>query len=127
MTEDFSIVQPSTVPIERTSSSETPYRELTPLLGCSEIRINQIVLEPGDRMTRHYHKGQEEVYIAQTDGQLFLSDEVHDVTEGSIVRVSPDTVRYLRNDTDDATHRWLAIGAPQVGSRDDFGAAVGVE
>lgn len=127
MTDDFSIVQPSDVPLEPTSGSETPYRELTPLLGCSEVRINQIVLEPGDRMTKHYHEGQEELYIAQTDGQVAIEDEVHDVTKGAILRVPPETVRYLVNQTDDATHQWLAIGAPRVGSPEDWGAAVSVE
>jgi quercetin dioxygenase-like cupin family protein len=126
MTEDFSIVQPSDVPVERTSNSHTPYRQLTPLLGCTEVRVNQIRLEPGDRMTRHRHDGQEELYIAQTAGQIFIAGEVHDVPQGGIVRVGPETVRNLVNQTDDTTQRWLAIGAPAVGSMDDWGRAVPV-
>ncbi len=127
MTDEYSIVQPSHVEIGRTNSSGTPYRELTPLLGCTEMRVNQILLEPGDRMTQHFHEGQEELYIAQTDGQIAIADEIHDVQQGGIVRVHSDTVRYLLNRTEDDTHRWLALGAPPVGSGDDWGAAVSVE
>ena len=50
-------------------------------------------------------------------------DRVHDVPAGGVVRVAPETVRSLVNHSDEA-HVRLAVGAPPVGSVDDFGSYV---
>lgn len=84
----------------------------------------QIVVQPGELTTPHTHDGQEEVFVAHTEGQISIEGDVHEVPEGGIVRVHPETVRYLCNETEDTTHVWLAFGAPPVGSVDDFGASV---
>jgi quercetin dioxygenase-like cupin family protein len=86
--------------------------------------VNQVIVEPGEVTTPHTHEGQEEVFVAMTDGQIAIEDTVHDVPEGGIVRVHSDVVRNLLNQTEDATHIWLAFGAPPVGTVDDFGAYV---
>lgn len=124
MADEFAIVQPADAPMERFNTCETAVRKLTEPLGCVELRVNQVVVQPGEVTTPHTHEGQEEVFVAQTDGQISIEDEVYDVPAGGIVRVHPDTVRNLLNQTDDATHVWLAFGAPPVGSVDDFGAYV---
>lgn len=124
MTDEFAIVQPGDVPTEQFNTCETAVRKLTEHLGCVELRVNQVVVEPGEVTTPHTHDGQEEVFVAWTDGQISIEDEVYDVPQGGIVRVHPDTVRNLLNRTDDETHVWLAFGAPPVGSVDDFGAYV---
>jgi quercetin dioxygenase-like cupin family protein len=119
---DYSIVDPDDVPTERFQTCETAVRKLTEPLGCTELRLNQVIVEPGEVTTPHTHEGQEEVFVATSGGQISLAGEVHDVPAGG-VRVAPETVRYLCNHTDE-THVWLAVGAPPVGTVDDFGAYV---
>jgi quercetin dioxygenase-like cupin family protein len=85
--------------------------------------VNQVIVEPGEVTTPHTHDGQEEVFVSTNGGQLSLAGEVHDVPAGGVVRVAPETVRNLCNHTDE-THVWLAVGAPPVGTVDDFGAYV---
>jgi quercetin dioxygenase-like cupin family protein len=124
MADCFSIVHPDEVSAEQFDTCETAVRKLTEPLGCDEMRVNQVVVEPGEVTTPHSHDGQEEVFVAMTGGQIAIEDAVHDVPAGGIVRVHPDTVRNLLNRTEDATHVWLAFGAPPVGTVDDFGAYV---
>ena len=121
---EFSIVEPSSVETEQFQTCETSVHKLTDPLGCTELRLNKVVVEPGEVTTPHTHEGQEEVFVAQTAAQIAIEGEVHDVPEGGIVRVHPDTVRNLLNRTDDETHVWLAIGAPPVGTVENFGAYV---
>jgi len=120
---DYSIVDPDDVPTERFQTCETAVRKLTEPLGCTELRLNQVIVEPGEVTTPHTHEGQEEVFVATSGGQISLAGEVHDVPAGGVVRVAPETVRNLCNHTDE-THVWLAVGAPPVGTVDDFGAYV---
>ncbi|MEF8829812.1 MAG: cupin domain-containing protein [Haloarcula sp.] len=82
--------------------------------------LYQVIVEPGTVTTPHTHDGQEEVFVATTGGQISIEGAVHDVPEGGVVRVHPDTVRNLCNHTDE-THVWLAFGAPPVGTVDNFG------
>ena len=121
---EFGIVEPSTVETEQFDTCETSVRKLTEPLGCVELRLNQVEVEPGEVTTPHTHEGQEEVFVAKTGGQIAIEGEVHDVPEGGIVRVHPNTVRNLLNRTDEETHVWLAIGAPPVGTVEGFGAYV---
>lgn len=123
MADGFSIVHPETVPTDQFNTCETSVRKLTERLGCVEMRVNQVVVEPGEVTTPHTHDGQEEVFVAMTDGQIAIEDDVHDVPAGGVVRVHPDTVRNLLNRTDEI-HRWLAFGAPPVGTVEDFGSYV---
>ncbi|AZH24269.1 cupin domain-containing protein [Haloplanus aerogenes] len=123
MTNGFSIVAPDDVPTEQFQTCETAVRKLTEPLGCTELRLNQVLVEPGEVTTPHTHEGQEEVFVSMTGGQISLAGEVHDVSAGGIVRVAPEMVRNLCNHTDE-THVWLAFGAPPVGTVDDFGSYV---
>jgi len=45
-----------------------------------ELRINQVTVEPGEVTTphTHTHEGQEEVFVALTEGQIAIEGEVHD-------------------------------------------------
>lgn len=121
MTEEFTVVNPEEVPLEQFNTCETSVRKLSEPLGCSQMRVNQVILESGEVTTPHTHEGQEEVFVAMTEGQIAIGDEVHDIPQGSIVRVHSNTVRNLLNQTRD-THVWLAFGAPPVGTIDNFGA-----
>ena len=124
MAPEFGIVHPDDATEEQFQTCETAVRKLTEALGCVEMRVNQVIVEPGEVTTPHTHDGQEEVFVAQTDGQIAIEGDVHDVPAGGVVRVHPDTVRNLLNRTEDETHRWLAFGAPPVGTVEDFGAYV---
>ncbi|UWG49639.1 Cupin domain containing protein [Halalkaliarchaeum sp. AArc-CO] len=130
MSTGFSIVDPEEVPTAQFDTCETQVRKLTEPLGAVELRVNQVIVEPGEVTTPHTHEGQEEVFVAMTDGQISIDGEVHEVPAGGVVRVHPDTVRNLCNHTEnhtEETHVWLAFGAPPVGSVDDFGAYVVVD
>lgn len=120
MASSYDIIKPATVPTERFNTCDTEVRKLTDPLGCTEMRVNQVVVEPGSVTTPHTHDGQEEVFVATTGGQIAIEGDVHDVPEGGVVRVHPDTVRNLCNHTDE-THVWLAFGAPPVGTVENFG------
>ena len=124
MPSGYAIIEPDSVDAEQFTTCETKVRKLTEPLGCTELRVNQVLIEPGEVTTPHAHDGQEEVFVAQTDGQIAIEGTVHDIPAGGIVRVRPDVVRNLLNETDDSTHRWLAFGAPPVGTVADFGSFV---
>lgn len=124
MAGDFSIVDPEDVEQESFVTCDVQHRKLTEALGCTEMRINTVTLKPGEVTTPHAHEGQEEVYIALTGGCMEVDDEVYDIPEGGIVRIGPEPFRSVRNDTDDETHRWIMVGAPPVGSVEDFGNTV---
>lgn len=124
MPDGFSVVEPEAVPTELFDTCDVAVRKLTERLGCTEMRVNQVLVEPGDVTTPHTHEGQEEVFVALTDGQIAIEGTVHDVPAGGVVRVAPEVVRSLLNETDGGTHVWLAFGAPPVGTVEDFGAYV---
>jgi len=119
----FAIVDPGDVPTERFDTCDVDHRKLTERLGCTETRLNQVVLDPGDVTTPHAHDGQEEVFVALTGGQIAIEGQVHEVPAGGVVRVAPDVVRNLLNESD-RQQVWIALGAPPVGTVDDFGAYV---
>ena len=130
MSDRFSVVDPSEIETEPFNTCETAVRKLTEPLGATDLRVNQVIVDPGEVTTPHTHEpdgdnpGQEEVFVAMTDGQIAIEGAVHDIAAGSVVRVRPDIERNLLNRTDDATHVWLAFGAPPVGTVDDFGSYV---
>ncbi|MDS0297278.1 cupin domain-containing protein [Halogeometricum sp. S1BR25-6] len=121
---DFSVLDPDDVEQEPFAMCDVRHRKLTEALGCTEMRINTATLEPGEATPPHAHEGQEEVYIALTGGRVEIDGEAHDVPEGGVVRVGPEPIRAVRNDTDDEIHRWVMVGAPPVGTVEDFGNTV---
>jgi mannose-6-phosphate isomerase-like protein (cupin superfamily) len=67
-------------------------------LGVSSFGINQIVLQPGQRMRIHRHANQEEVYVVLA-GTLTLVVEGEAAEHGpdQLIRVAPDVRRQLVN------------------------------
>lgn len=122
MAEEYAVVDPAGVPTDSFRTCDVAVRRLTERLGCTECRVNQVILEPGDVVTPHSHEGQEEVFVALTGGAIAVGEAVHEVPAGGVVRVAPDPVRNLVNETDGETQVWLAFGAPPVGTVEDFGA-----
>ncbi|MFC4360555.1 hypothetical protein ACFO0N_21625 [Halobium salinum] len=124
MTDEFAIVDPDDVEDERFQTCETTVRKLTAPLDATELRANQVLVDPGEVTTPHTHEGQEELFVAMTAGEIEIEGDLHAVPAGGVVRVGPDVVRNLCNRTGESTHVWLALGAPPVGSVEDFGAYV---
>jgi quercetin dioxygenase-like cupin family protein len=68
-------------------------------LGVTSFGINQMVLEPGQRMRIHRHRDQEEVFLVLA-GELtvaFGPDEAHAFGVGELVRIAPQTLRRMEN------------------------------
>ncbi|MFD1597621.1 cupin domain-containing protein [Halobellus rarus] len=120
MTTDFNVVDPETVEAERFPESGNLHRKFTEALGCTEMRVNAVTLEPGEATTPHAHERQEEVYVALDGGTVEIDGEIYDVAPGGIVRIGPEPMRSVRNESD-AAQTWVMIGAPPLGTVDDFG------
>ena len=123
MSEDFSVVTPGDVEPESFDTVDLSHRKYTEALGCTDTRVNYLTLEPGEEVTPHAHERQEELFVPLTGGQIEIDGEVYDVPQGGVVRVGPDSIRNVVNRTDE-THTWIMIGAPPVGTLDDFGEYV---
>jgi mannose-6-phosphate isomerase-like protein (cupin superfamily) len=67
-------------------------------LGVSSFGINQIVLQPGQRMRIHRHEQQEEVYVVLGGTlTLLIEGEAADHGPDQLVRVAPGVRRQLVN------------------------------
>jgi mannose-6-phosphate isomerase-like protein (cupin superfamily) len=67
-------------------------------LGVSSFGINQLVLQPGQRMRIHRHRRQEEVYLV-LEGVLTVAieGEETELGRGDLMRVAPEVRRQLIN------------------------------
>lgn len=68
-------------------------------LGVTSFGINQIVLEPGQRMRIHRHREQEEVFLVLA-GELTIAfgpDDAETFGVGELVRIAPQTLRRMEN------------------------------
>lgn len=124
MSEDFSIVVPEDIEPESFDTVDIQHRKYTEALGCTDMRVNYVTLEPGDELTPHAHERQEEVFVPLTGGQIKIEGSVYDIPQGGVVRVGPDPIRGVVNQSDDERHVWIMFGAPPVGTIDDFGEYV---
>ena len=121
MPEDFAVVDLEDIDRESFPESGLLHRKLTHALGCTELRVNSITLEPGQATTPHAHERQEEVYVALDGGHVQIGESIHDVAPGGVVRIGPDPTRSIRNESTDTPQTWLLFGAPPVGTIEDFG------
>jgi mannose-6-phosphate isomerase-like protein (cupin superfamily) len=88
-------------------------------LGVSSFGINQLVLEPGQRMRIHRHRDQEEVYLV-TEGTLDMKVDGEDliVHAGGLVRVAPGERRQVINRGPGRLSLVIVGGAGEHQSRD---------
>lgn len=121
MPEEFAIVDYESLESQRFPESGVEHWLLTEPLGATDLRVNVIRLAPGEAVGPHYHERQEEVFVPLTAGQIAIAGETHEVEVGNVVRIGPEPVRSLRNETDDETHCWVVFGAPPVGTIEDYG------
>jgi uncharacterized cupin superfamily protein len=124
MSEDFGVVTPAEIEPDEFDTVDISHLKYTDALGCTDSRVNYIALEPGEKLTPHAHERQEELFVPLTGGAIEIEGTVYTVPKGGVVRVGPEPVRGLLNRSDEETHRWIAIGAPPVGTIEDFGEYV---
>ncbi|MEV4423450.1 cupin domain-containing protein [Patulibacter sp. NPDC049589] len=74
------------------------FNRLRKPLGVTSFGINQLVLEPGQRMRIHEHERQEEVYLVLA-GRLTVAfeDGEHDFGPDELIRIAPEVRRSLLN------------------------------
>lgn len=121
MSDAFSVVELEDVEQERFPESGNLHRKLTAVLGCTEMRVNTVTLRPGEATAPHAHQRQEEVYVALDGGHVEVEGTRHEVTPGGVVRIGPETVRSVRNESSDEEQTWIMVGAPPFGTVGDFG------
>lgn len=114
MTNDYGMIDVTEAERTPSASSGTDHVDLTAALGCTEMRPKLWELSPGDAMSYHRQREQEELYyVLRGPARIRIGDERMDVPEGTVIRIPPETPRQVFNDTDEE-HRWLIIGAPPV-------------
>jgi uncharacterized cupin superfamily protein len=123
MSDDFSVVTPDDVAPESFDTVDLSHLKYTEALGCTDTRVNLVTLDPGEGVTPHAHERQEELFVPLTGGQIEIEGERYDVSQGGVARVGPEPIRRVVNETSEV-HTWVMIGAPPVGTIDDFGEYV---
>ena len=121
MTADYSVVKLEGVEQERFPESGNLHRKLTEPLGCTEMRVNTVTLAPGEATAPHAHERQEELYVSLDGGHVQVDGTRYEVSPGDVVRLGPDVVRSVRNETESEEQTWIMCGAPPLGTIDDFG------
>lgn len=116
MSNDYEMISVTEAERKPSKVSGTPHVDLVSALGCEKMRPKVWFLSPGDEMSFHRQEEQEELYyVLEGPGRMKLGadEEIHDISEGTAVRVAPDTPRQILNDTE-GEHVWLVVGAPPV-------------
>ena len=104
-------------------STDERFVPLRERVGVTGFGINQLTLQPGQRMRIHRHAGQEEVYVV-IEGRLtvFVEGVAHTLAAGELMRVAPEVRRQLAN-----THRervtLIAVGSSGDGHQSRDGEA----
>lgn len=108
---NYGIVSPDRVP-DSYEGSDVPgeFRSLTEALGATQVAATLIRIPPHsdfEQGTGHHHREIEELYLVAT-GTLTMrfGDEIREVAEGSVVRVSAETSRSHRNEGDEPVELW---------------------
>ena len=121
MDDAFAVVDLVDIEPEPFPESGLLHRKLTEALGCTDMRVNAVALDPGQETTAHSHERQEEVYVALDGGHVRVNETVHSVEPGGVVRVGPGAVRSVWNRSSGDTQTWVMVGAPPHGSIEDYG------
>lgn len=90
------------------------------ILKSTSAEISFTVIPPRTEMPfMHQHKNHEEIYVfLKGSGQFQVDDSIFEVSEGSIIRISPNGKRIYRNNSDNPL-TFLCI-QNQAGSLDNF-------
>ncbi|HEX8207951.1 MAG TPA: cupin domain-containing protein [Solirubrobacteraceae bacterium] len=94
------------------NATGVPNTDLAKQLGAEQLGARLWRLKPGQTITKHRHRTQEELYVLlEGTGRIRIGEEVLTLTPLSALLVEPRTVRQPFNDTD-ADALWLVAGAP---------------
>jgi uncharacterized cupin superfamily protein len=96
------------------------FRKIRRALGVSAFGVNAIELPPGVETGRHYHDEQEELYFVHR-GRIemtFNDESTHLLGPGGLARVSPSTVRKIKNVGDEPVVYLIAGGKDGYVGRD---------
>jgi uncharacterized cupin superfamily protein len=88
------------------------FRKVRRALGVTAFGVNAVVLAPGSAGRRHYHERQEELYLV-VSGEIefeFGDGGRRTLGPGGLARVSPATVRRLRNTSDSEEATYFCVG-----------------
>jgi len=87
------------------------FRKVRGPLGVTAFGVNAIVLPPSWATPAHSHERQEELYLV-LDGEIEidLDGTKHTLGPGGLARVSPGTMRSLRNTSDAAEATYFCVG-----------------
>jgi quercetin dioxygenase-like cupin family protein len=95
------------------NQTRVPNTDLAKQLDARNLGVRLWRLAPGQTITRHRHKTQEELYVLlEGTGRVRVGEELLTLAPLSALLVEPETVRQVFNDTD-ADALWLVAGAPQ--------------
>jgi quercetin dioxygenase-like cupin family protein len=96
------------------------FRKVRRELGVTAFGVNAVVLPPGYETGRHLHDEQEELYFVHrgTVEFEFGDDSRHVLGPGGIARVSPATVRKMKNVGDEDAVLLIAGGKDGYVGRD---------
>ncbi|AUX08113.1 hypothetical protein AArcSl_0460 [Halalkaliarchaeum desulfuricum] len=128
MSDEYTVVDPDEIEPDQFPESGLNHRKLTEALGATEMRVNVIRLSPGDVTGYHRHERQEEVFVLLSGpGRARIGGDLVDVPKWGVVRVPSETPRQLLNDAEEGEAVWLMLGAPTVGTVEDYGEYVVVD
>ena len=88
------------------------FRKVRQALGVTAFGVNAVVLPPGYATRRHSHERQEELYLV-LDGEIefeFGDSDTQVLGPGGLARVSPETVRRLRNTSASEQATYFCVG-----------------
>jgi mannose-6-phosphate isomerase-like protein (cupin superfamily) len=102
------------------TTSEIATARLTAPLGCTDLKTNARVLEPGQAVPTHTEGRQEELFVPlHGPAGMVVADERIETPPGTVVRVPPETLRSAVNDGD-SDARWVMFGAPPTGGPEEW-------
>jgi uncharacterized cupin superfamily protein len=88
------------------------FRKVRRALGVTAFGVNAVVLPAGFASRQHYHERQEELYLVLR-GEIefeFGDGGRRTLGPGGLARVSPATVRRLRNTSDSEEATYFCVG-----------------
>lgn len=86
--------------------------DLAKQLGAEHVGARLWRLKPGQASTWHRHQSQEEIYLLlEGEGRIRIGEETLTLGPLDSLRVEPNTLRQIFNDTTYDT-LWLVFGAP---------------
>jgi quercetin dioxygenase-like cupin family protein len=88
------------------------FRKVRAALGITAFGANAVVLPPGYVTPRHFHERQEELYLV-LDGEIeieFGDGTTQTLSRGGMARVSPETLRRMRNPSTSEDATYFCVG-----------------